>query len=176
MSSKLDQSLEEIAGTRRNDVRRSRRNDKPRTSTGGVTKNTTAARPAGRQPRTANATAAIVGAALPTVGESKIIVSNLVCQISALLVLTIKHSLIHAAFRCHGADDQGTLTEAGQTNMAVMRDSFFRSYLYRAVFIPSLDMAGAPTHILHLRVMPDPMHSLLASCSLHKLAATRRRN
>ncbi|KAG9567071.1 hypothetical protein KCU97_g16543, partial [Aureobasidium melanogenum] len=73
MSSKLDQSLEEIAGSRRNDARRNRRGGKPRVSTGGVTKNAAAAKPAGRQPKAA----AIVGAALPATGESKIIVSNL---------------------------------------------------------------------------------------------------
>ncbi|CAD0089458.1 unnamed protein product [Aureobasidium mustum] len=78
MSSKLDQSLEEIAGSRRNDARRTRRGGKPRVSTGGVTKNTAAAKPAGgRQPKAAAAAAAIVGAALPATGESKIIVSNL---------------------------------------------------------------------------------------------------
>ncbi|KAH0370741.1 hypothetical protein KCU65_g2327, partial [Aureobasidium melanogenum] len=77
MSSKLDQSLEEIAGSRRNDARRNRRSGKPRVSTGGVTKNAAAAKPAGRQPKAAAAAAAIVGAALPATGESKIIVSNL---------------------------------------------------------------------------------------------------
>ncbi|KAG9523901.1 hypothetical protein KCV03_g466, partial [Aureobasidium melanogenum] len=77
MSSKLDQSLEEIAGSRRNDARRNRRGGKPRVSTGGVTKNAAAAKPAGRQPKAAAAAAAIVGAALPATGESKIIVSNL---------------------------------------------------------------------------------------------------
>ncbi|KAG9681823.1 hypothetical protein KCU95_g16653, partial [Aureobasidium melanogenum] len=91
MSSKLDQSLEEIAGSRRNDARRNRRGAKPRVSTGGVTKNAAAAKPAGRQPKAAAAAAkpagrqpkaaaaaaAIVGAALPATGESKIIVSNL---------------------------------------------------------------------------------------------------
>jgi len=77
MSSKLDQSLEEIAGTRRNDTRRPRRGDKPRVSAGGVTKNTAAPKNAGRQPRAATTAAAIVGAALPATGESKIIVSNL---------------------------------------------------------------------------------------------------
>ncbi|KAG9682088.1 hypothetical protein KCU95_g14510, partial [Aureobasidium melanogenum] len=77
MSSKLDQSLEEIAGSRRNDARRNRRGGKPRVSTGGVTKNAAAAKPAARQPKAAAAAAAIVGAALPATGESKIIVSNL---------------------------------------------------------------------------------------------------
>ncbi|KAH0349289.1 hypothetical protein KCU81_g2903, partial [Aureobasidium melanogenum] len=77
MSSKLDQSLEEIAGSRRNDARRNRRGAKPRVSTGGVTKNAAAVKPAGRQPKAAAAAAAIVGAALPATGESKIIVSNL---------------------------------------------------------------------------------------------------
>ncbi|KAI4745586.1 hypothetical protein E4T50_04035 [Aureobasidium sp. EXF-12298] len=78
MSSKLDQSLEEIAGSRRNDTRRPRRGDKPRVSAGGVTKNQAAPKTAGRQPRpAAAAAAAIVGAALPATGESKIIVSNL---------------------------------------------------------------------------------------------------
>ena len=104
MSSKLDQSLEEIAGSRRNDARRTRRGGKPRVSTGGVTKNTAAAKPAGgRQPKAAAAAAAIVGAALPATGESKIIVSNLVCRITFSSVNA--HPLIQSAFRCHGAAD-----------------------------------------------------------------------
>lgn len=103
MSSKLDQSLEEIAGTRRNDTRRPRRGDKPRVSTGGVTKNSAAPKTAGRQPKgAAAATAAIVGAALPATGESKIIVSNLVCRPVLFIDL---HSLIQSAFRCYGAAD-----------------------------------------------------------------------
>jgi THO complex subunit 4 len=102
MSSKLDQSLEEIAGTRRNDTRRPRRGDKPRVSTGGVTKNTAAPKNAGRQPRAATAAAAIVGAALPATGESKIIVSNLVRR-STFSIDT--HPLMQSAFRCHGAAD-----------------------------------------------------------------------
>lgn len=103
MSSKLDQSLEEIAGTRRNDTRRQRRGDKPRVSTGGVTKNTAAPKTAGRQPKAAAAaTAAIVGAALPATGESKIIVSNLVCRPTISIDM---HPLIQSAFRCHGAAD-----------------------------------------------------------------------
>lgn len=103
MSSKLDQSLEEIAGSRRNDARRTRRGGKPRVSTGGVTKNTAAAKPTGRQPKAAAAAAAaIVGAALPATGESKIIVSNLVCR---LTLSTNAHLLTQSAFRCYGAAD-----------------------------------------------------------------------
>ncbi|CAD0088820.1 unnamed protein product [Aureobasidium vineae] len=86
MSSKLDQSLEEIAGTRRNDARRTRRGGKPRTSVGGVTKNTAAAKPAGRQPKAVAAAAAAVGAALPTTGESKIIVSNLPSDVTEVQI------------------------------------------------------------------------------------------
>jgi THO complex subunit 4 len=102
MSSKLDQSLEEIAGSRRNDARRNRRGGKPRVSTGGVTKNAAAAKPAGRQPKAAAAAAAIVGAALPATGESKIIVSNLVCRLTFSVTA---QSLIQSAFRCYGAAD-----------------------------------------------------------------------
>lgn len=79
MSSKLDQSLEEIAGSRRNDARRSRRSNKPRTSTGGVTKNTTTAKSTGRPSKAATAAATAAVPTLPATGESKIIVSNLVC-------------------------------------------------------------------------------------------------
>jgi len=103
MSSKLDQSLEEIAGSRRNDTRRPRRGDKPRVSAGGVTKNSAAPKTTARQPKAAAAaTAAIVGAALPATGESKIIVSNLVCHPAFFIDL---HPLMQSAFRCHGAAD-----------------------------------------------------------------------
>jgi len=71
MSSKLDQSLEEIAGSRRASARRQRPAAKPRVSTGGVTKNATQ--------KTAKPGKAAVAAPIPATGESKIIVSNLVC-------------------------------------------------------------------------------------------------
>jgi len=71
MSSKLDQSLEEIAGSRRASTRRQRPAAKPRVSTGGVTKNATQ--------KTAKPAKAAVAAPIPATGESKIIVSNLVC-------------------------------------------------------------------------------------------------
>lgn len=102
MSSKLDQSLEEIAGSRRNDARRTRRSNKPRVSTGGVAKNTAPTKPAGRQPKAANAAAALAGAALPATGESKIIVSNLVYRPASS---TDSHPLTQSAFRCYGAAD-----------------------------------------------------------------------
>lgn len=70
-ASKLDQSLDEIAGSRRGNNRRQRTN-KPRVSTGGVTKST-AQKPA----KPTKASAPAPRAAQPT-GESKIIVSNLV--------------------------------------------------------------------------------------------------
>jgi len=70
-SSKLDQSLDEIAGSRRANARR-QRPAKARVSTGGVTK-TTAQKTA--KPAKANIPAA---RPLAATGESKIIVSNLV--------------------------------------------------------------------------------------------------
>lgn len=77
-SSKLDQSLDEIAGARRVNTRR-QRGGKTRVSTGGVTKNTVQK---GAKP----AKAAAVPAARPIqpTGESKILVSNLVCSLSSL--------------------------------------------------------------------------------------------
>lgn len=72
MSSKLDQSLDEITGGRRTDARRSRRGGRaPAPVVGGVTKKTAAkaTKPAGR---------VAAAPALQTRGDSKIIVSNLV--------------------------------------------------------------------------------------------------
>ena len=79
MSSKLDQSLDEIAGSRRATARR-QRSDKPRASTGGVTKNTAqrAAKPAKAAPPAPRA--------VPNTGDSKIIVSNLVCTPTCYLL------------------------------------------------------------------------------------------
>lgn len=83
-SSKLDQSLEEIAGSRRNDARRARRSGKPRVSTGGVTKNTAPTKPTKGQSKAATAAAAAAAPSLPSTGESKIIVSNLVSPYTCL--------------------------------------------------------------------------------------------
>lgn len=71
MSSKLDQSLDEISKIGRTNNRRQRGGKAPRTSTGGVTKNVAQK----AAPKTAAAPAA---RPIPATGESKIIVSNLV--------------------------------------------------------------------------------------------------
>ncbi|KAF1347976.1 hypothetical protein BDV97DRAFT_370842 [Delphinella strobiligena] len=78
MSSKLDQSLDEIAGSRRATARR-QRTGKPRVSTGGVTKNTAqkAAKPAPPAPRP-----------VPSTGDSKIIVSNLPSDVNEQQIKT----------------------------------------------------------------------------------------
>lgn len=77
-SSKLDQSLEQIAGTRRGNARRGRRAGPkpaaPRVS-GGVTKNT-ATKPT--KASTARTASKPVAPRPLTTGEGKIIVSNLV--------------------------------------------------------------------------------------------------
>ena len=73
MSSKLDKSLDEIAGAQRNNARRVRRGGKPAAVAGGVTKRTTT-KPA-RAPGGAKAPAIPVSQQR---GDSKIIVSNLV--------------------------------------------------------------------------------------------------
>jgi len=70
MSSKLDKSLDEITGGRRNNPRGSRRGGKPAVVAGGVSKKT-ATRPA-------KAAARPAAPAVQTRGDSKIIVSNLV--------------------------------------------------------------------------------------------------
>ena len=72
MASKLDQSLDEIAGSRRANGRRQRAPAKARVSTGGVTKNTPqkGAKPAKAAPQAPRP--------IPATGEGKIIVSNLV--------------------------------------------------------------------------------------------------
>jgi len=77
MASKLDKSLDEIAGAQRNNARRVRRGGKPAVVAGGVTKRN-ATRPA-------RAGAAAKAPAVPVSqqkGDSKIIVSNLVCVYS----------------------------------------------------------------------------------------------
>lgn len=73
MSSKLDQSLDEITGARRANARR-QRGGKARVSTGGVTKNV-----AQKAAKPAKPAAPAAARPVPATGESKIIVSNLVC-------------------------------------------------------------------------------------------------
>lgn len=77
MSSNLDKSLDEVIGANRTQRRQRRGGPKPAV-VGGVQKKT-AQKPA-KGPKAAPQKAA-VAAPLPTKGDSKIIVSNLVCDI-----------------------------------------------------------------------------------------------
>jgi len=87
MSGKLDQSLDDIVKTQRTGNGRRERGGR-RSAAGGATRPATAA-PAGgvaktaRPPKGPRAPAAKTSAVVPATGESKIIVSGLVCDILA---------------------------------------------------------------------------------------------
>ena len=126
MSSKLDQSLEDILSTRRKTA--GRRGRGRRVPNG--TRVTTAA-PSGGIQKSAKGAKATTKAAVPSgpaagSGDSKIIVSNLV---SKPISWTVQHVLTSLAFRCQRGPDQGMLNLRPSTSWTCLDDPSMKSIL-----------------------------------------------